>query len=73
MERLFSYGTLQLPEVQTATFTDGLPGTLAWVWHESLAMPALIPTGGWGRPVAVTFTAGFGPPGGGGVALPVSY
>ena len=56
--------SLPFPDVvvQSATFTDGLPGTLAWVWHESLAMPALIPTGGWGRPVAVTFTAGFGPP-----------
>ena len=49
-------------EVQSAIFTDGLPGTLAWVWHESLAAPALIPTGGWGRPAAVIFTAGFGPP-----------
>lgn len=54
--------SLPFPDVtvQTAVFTDELPGALEWRWHESLAAPALIPTGGWGRPVAVTFTAGFG-------------
>lgn len=48
-------------EIQTAEFTDA-PGALVWTWHESLAAPALIPAGGWGRPVAVTFAAGFGGP-----------
>lgn len=48
--------------IVSAEFTDALAGTLAWVWHEALAAPALIPEDGWGRPVAVTFTAGFGAP-----------
>lgn len=43
-------------------YTDEPAGAVEWVWHESLVRPTLIPTAGWGRPVSVTFTAGFGGP-----------
>lgn len=56
---------LQLPfpdcTVTAVVHTDLLAGDLAWRWHESLAHPAIVPLGGWGRPASVTFTAGFGP------------
>ena len=46
----------------TARLSDGLAGDVAWRWHESLARPAIVPLGGWGRPASITFTAGFGLP-----------
>lgn len=55
---------LPFPDIQvtTADFTDATAGALVYEWHESMAFPALIPTGGFGRPASVTFTAGYGGP-----------
>lgn len=54
---------LPFPDIQivSADFTDQSGGVMAYEWHESLARPALMLRGGWGRPGSVTFTAGFGP------------
>lgn len=48
--------------VTSVTYGDVPGAPVPWRWHESLAQPALIAAGGFGRPVSVTFTAGYGGP-----------
>lgn len=54
---------LPFPDIQitSADFSDTTGGALAYEMHESLAYPALMPRGGFGRPASVIFTAGYGP------------
>lgn len=56
--------SLPFPDAQITemVYTDAAAGPVAWRWHESLAMPALVPLGGMGRPASITFTAGYGGP-----------
>ena len=55
---------LPFPDIQitSADFSDTEGGALVYEMHESLARPTLMPTGGFGRPVSVLFTAGYGSP-----------
>lgn len=61
--RLGEVIALPFPDIQitTADFSDTTGGAMVYEWHESMASPALIPRGGFGRPAAVVFTAGYGP------------
>lgn len=61
--RLGEVIALPFPDIQitTADFSDTTAGALVYEWHESMASPALLPRGGFGRPASVVFTAGYGP------------
>ncbi len=54
---------LPFPDIQitSADFSDATGGALVYEMHESLAYPALMPRGGFGRSASVIFTAGYGP------------
>lgn len=61
--RLGEIIALPFPDIQitSADFSDAAAGALVYEMHESLAYPALMPRGGFGRPASVIFTAGYGP------------
>lgn len=60
--RLGEIIALPFPDIQvtSADFSDDTGGALVYEWHESMASPALLPRGGFGRPASVLFTAGYG-------------